>query len=564
MTTTVPVPPAENDVDTPFPSAVVEEMLRLLDKAVRAHQLYLPNNPMYLRSIELLAKSFAAIWKETEEIALSVTDTQLRWEGVAVMSVPEKASDSLPWLFYKDGIRELRLLRGFEQGEIVGLLDILQRVRHASPDEDDLLTMLWEKDFVHLRYRYVDLTSDQVASVDTVASPHRVDHVPPPAEMETMDSPRAGVVNLEDFDATLYFLDEKEIEYLRSEVRTEYERDLRSDVLAMLLDICELQTDEKVRSEICAVLDSLILHLLSAQQFRSVAFLLREVAVTTQRAPTLQPAHRAVLSQLPERLSAPGALAQLLQALDLAEELPPQEDLSELFEQLRPAALETVFLWLGRFQNPRLRVLLENAASRLAASNTSELVRLIAAPDKSVAIEAIRRAGALKTAAAVAPLAKVLTEPDPALRLAAVQALAEIGSAGAMQLLERAVDDADRDVRVATARALTARTYRPSLPRIEAAIRGKALRDADLTEKIAFFEAFGTLCGDAGVGLLDSILNAKSFLGRRDDTELRACAATALGRIGTPVATDSLRRASVGKDIVVRNAVSKALRGGAL
>ncbi len=564
MTTTASVPPAENDVETTFPSVVVEDMLRLLDKAVRAHQLYLPNNPMYVRSIELLATSFAAIWKETEEIALSVTDTELRWEGVAVMSVPAKASDSLPWLFYKDGIRELRVLRGFEQGEIVGLLDILQRVRHASPDEDDLLTMLWEKDFVHLRYRYVDLTSDQVASVDTVASPHRVDHVPPPADMETMDSPRAGVVNLDDFDATLYFLDEREIEYLRSEVRKEYDRDLRSDVLAMLLDICELQTDEKVRGEICAVLDSLILHLLSAQQFRSVAFLLREVATTTQRAPALLPAHRAALSQLPERLSAQSALGQLLQALDLAEELPPQEDLNELFEQLRPAALETVFLWLGRFQNPRLRLLLENAASRLAASNTSELVRLIAATDKSVAIEAIRRAGALKTAAAVAPLAKVLSEPDAALRLAAVLALAEIGSAGAMQLLERAVDDVDRDVRVATARALTARSHRPSLPRIEAAIRGKALRDADLTEKIAFFEAFGTLCGDAGVGLLDSILNAKSFLGRRDDTELRACAATALGRIGTAMATDSLRRGSVEKDIVVRNAVSKALRGGAL
>ena len=36
----------------------------------------------------------------------------------------------------------------------------------------------------------------------------------------------------------------------------------------------------------------------------------------------------------------------------------------------------------------------------------------------------------------------------------------------------------------------------------------------------------------------------------------------ALGRIGTEKAIETLRRAANVKDIVVRNAVSKALRGG--
>lgn len=564
MTSTAPVPPQAREAspELPFPSAVVEEMLRSLGKAVRAHQLYLPNNPMYVRAIETLAASFGPIWVHTEEIALQVTESDLKWEGAVVLSEPERGSDSLPWTLYKDGIRELRILQGFEKDEIKGLLEVFQRIRHASPDEDDLLTMLWEKDFVHLRYRYVDLATEATAPVDGLATEARPEHVPPPAEMEQMDTPRAGVVNLEDFDATLYFLDEKEIEYLRTEVRKEYERDMRRDTLGTLLDIFETQPDEKVRSEITGVLAHLILHLLSAQQFRSVAYLLRESAVTLQRARDLLPQHRTAFAQLPEQLSSPDSLAQLLQALDLTDDLPPQEDLVELFEQLRPAALATVFAWMGRFQNPRLRTLLEAAATRLATTNTGELVKLIGVPDPNVAIEAIRRAGALRTAAAVAPLAKVLGEPSAALRLAAVQALSEIGSAGAMQLLERAIDDADRDVRVATARALAARTHRPGLPKVEAAIKGKTLRDADLTEKIAFFEAYGTLCGDAGVALLDGILNAKSLLGRRDDAEFRACAATALGRVGTTRAQDSLRRASGEKDVVVRNAVSKALRGG--
>jgi HEAT repeat protein len=60
--------------------------------------------------------------------------------------------------------------------------------------------------------------------------------------------------------------------------------------------------------------------------------------------------------------------------------------------------------------------------------------------------------------------------------------------------------------------------------------------------------------------LCDGILNGKGFLGRREEPEIRACAAVALGRIGTARALESLRTASGEKDVVVRNAVTRALR----
>jgi len=60
---------------------------------------------------------------------------------------------------------------------------------------------------------------------------------------------------------------------------------------------------------------------------------------------------------------------------------------------------------------------------------------------------------------------------------------------------------------------------------------------------------------------LDAVLNGKGFLGRREDAETRACAAIALGRVGTAKAIDTLRKAATEKDVVVRNAVSRALRG---
>jgi hypothetical protein len=538
-------------------------MLKILVKAARAHQLYLHNNPTYLRALDYARAAFAPIWEVTDELVLDVTETELKWLGEAVLDEPEKATDNIPWMMYKDGIRELRILKDFEKHELVPLLDILQRSRKVSPEEDDLLTMLWEQEFTYLRYRYIDLSNEQATPIDKAgfrggeAGAQALQESAPP-----MDATVASVVNLEDFDSTLYFLEESEVEYLREEVRKEYAIDMRRNVVAMLLDTYEVQTDRGIREEIAALLDTLMLHILSSGEFKTAAFLLRETSQSAERAPGIEPEQKDKLLHIRDRLSEPEVLGQILQSLDEASQLPDQEDLNELFDQLRVSALATVFSWLTKAQTPRLRLLLENAAARLAMANTAELVRLISSTDRDVAREAVRRAGAVRATAAVAALAKLTTDPDVQMRLAAVQALGEIASPGALQFLERTIEDAHRDVRVATARAIAARVHRPALAKIEAAIKGKLTRDADLTEKMAMFEAYGTLCGDGGVTLLDGMLNSRGLFGKKEDPELRACAAMALGRIGSEAAIGMLRRAANEKEILVRNAVNRALRGG--
>ena len=538
-------------------------MLKILVKAARAHQLYLHNNPTYLRALEYARAAFAPIWEVADELVFDVTETELKWHGEVVLHEPEKATDNIPWMMYKDGIRELRFLKEFERHELVPLLDILQRSRKVSPEEDDLLTMLWEQEFTYLRYRYIDLSTDQATPIDKAgfrggeAGAQALQASAPP-----MDATVSGVVNLEDFDSTLYFLEESEVEYLREEVRKEYTYDMRRNVVAMLLDTYEVQGDRVIREEIGTLLDTLMLHILSSGEFKTAAFLLRETTQSAERAPGITPEQRDQLLRIRDRLSDPEVLAQLLQSLDEAAQLPDQEDLNELFDQLRVSALATVFAWVTKVQTPRLRVLLENAAARLAMANTTELVRLIGATDREVAREAVRRAGAVRATAAVGALAKLTTDPDVAMRLAAVQALGEIASPGALQFLERTIEDAHRDVRVATARAIAAKAHRPALAKLEAAVKGKLARDADLTEKMALFEAYGTLCGEGGVPLLDGMLNSRGLFGKKEDPEVRACAAMALGRVGTEAAIATLRRASNEKEILVRNAVNRALRGG--
>ncbi|HEU4762759.1 MAG TPA: HEAT repeat domain-containing protein, partial [Gemmatimonadales bacterium] len=102
-----------------------------------------------------------------------------------------------------------------------------------------------------------------------------------------------------------------------------------------------------------------------------------------------------------------------------------------------------------------------------------------------------------------------------------------------------------------------------ALRRVETVVQGKSLKDLDMSEKKAFFEAYGAIAGPSGIKLLGAMLGGRGLLRMKEPPEVRACAALALGRIGTAEARQLLEAAQDDKELVVRNAVKQALRDGA-
>jgi len=556
---------------------VADALLQAIVKGLRATQLYLPNNPVYQQAMQNIRAAFQPVWEQTDELRFGVTESDLVLDGRPVLSQPSR-SDSVAWVLFKDGIRSLTFLKGVEEEEIVRFLNVIYKAKQLPADaDDDLLTLLWEQDFQHVRYDFVELASAEAVPIPSAVPRQEIaeeqvrqqlaqdagaQEPARPAEAGGSEAVRApGVVNLEDFDATLYFLDDTEKERLAAEIEREYRQDLRGNVLAMLFDLLELQTYSTVRAELLSIIENFIPYLLAVGDFRSVAAICREQRVILQRARELLPEQRQQLEAIPARLSEPEALAQLLQSLDEAAVHPTEEELGELFRELRPSALETILAWLPKLTNQRVRELLLGAVQRLAQAHPAEVTRILTVADEAVLLEAVKLSGQLKLPPVTAALGELLSKGSSRVRLAVVEALAAIASPGAMQQLEKAVDDADRDVRVAAVRVLAARGHRGVLGRLEAAVDGKALREADLTEKMAVFEAYGILAGAAGVERLRALLlGSGGFLRRKESPETRACAAMALGKIKTPEARQVLEHAVKDKDALVRNAVSKALR----
>jgi hypothetical protein len=558
----------------------VAHLMQTMVKGMRAVQLYLPNNPVYQRAIDNVKRAFEPIWEEFVELDLVVAETDLQLGDETVLAQPTK-SESIAWVLYKDGVRTLSFAPGVEEDEVVRFLSVIHKVRTLQSEAaDDLLTLLWDEDFQFIKYHAVDLAMDDVPTMtaDTPTSEDKwgFGSAPPKTEVEVKQAvaeeaastqeqtaegePPPGIVRVEDFDSTLYFLDDKELDYLRQEIDREYSHDLRENTLSMLFDLLELQTYSTVRAELISILEHFIPYLLAVGDFKSVGYVLREIRTVMQRARELLPEHRETLQNVPARLSDPVALGQLLQSLDEASVHPPEEELGELFRELRPEALEAVMAWLPKLTSEPVRSVLDAAAQRLAQAHPEAMANALKNPDEVVLLEAIRLTKHAKLPPTVPGLGALLVKGSTQVKRAAVDALAAIGSAGAMQQLERAIQDKDRDVRVAAVRVMASQGHRGAFPAIEAAISGKSLKDADLTERTVFFEAYGTLAGAAGLGTLEPMLQSGGFMRRKHDPQIRACAAMAIGKIGTSEARKLLEKAGRDKDPLVRNAVAKALR----
>jgi len=518
-----------------LPPQQVEELMQVLSKGIRATQLYLPNNPVYQRAVDNIRAAFRQIWQATDDLVFDVGETELRWEDNVVYSQDQR-NESIAWTLFKDGVRSVTFRPGVEETEIVRFLGVLQQARNLQADApDDLLTLLWAQDFQFVAYTFRELATENAVPIEkgeTIPSTpptqiqHRVQEEAPPK--------REGLVSIDDFDTTLYFLEDGEVEYLKKDVDREYSQDLRRNVLSMLFDLLELQTYGTVRAELISIVENFIPYLLGAGDFRSVAYILRETRAILQRAREIIPEHRKTLEGLPSRLSQRDALSQLLQSLDEAAMHPTEEELAELFQELSPEALPTLMGWIAKLHNERVKDLVQAAAARLAQANAGEVLKALSSEDSAAQLEMVKLAGRLKLPGAPDGMEPLLASGDRALKLAVVEALTAIATPSALRLLERAIDDGDRDVRIAAVRFVASRGYRNAAARVETIVSGSKLRNADLTEKMAFFEAYGALVGAKGIPALDKLLVAKGLLGKREDPETRACAAMALGKIRTP------------------------------
>lgn len=556
---------------------VVEELLRMLGKGQRALQMYLPNNPVYQRTLQQVTESFAPVWDVTGRLVLDIQEEQIAWEETPVFRQTNKA-EGLAWQLYKDGLRRLTFVPGVETEEIFHFLRVINRARMLPTDAtDDLLTLLWEQEFVLISYAFVEVLGDGIEFIqDSSARDLRAsggggggmaarEEVAAgrgaPDGSEDARGGGHGVVDLDEFDATPYFLDEAEIRLIRNELDEEYNRDIRQAAIDALLDVLESQREPAVRREAIALLEEILPTQLAVGGFRAVARILRELRMISARAPGLdEELHRAVLS-FEDRLSTPEILEQLFRVLADHSVRPADEDVGEVLRELKSTALPVVLTHLGRVVDPTARRVLESSVDAIARNQPDALAALISSGPEDALIPAIALAARLGLAQLVPVIIDHLRTGDEPLRLAAVRALGNLGTPTAVSAIETALDDPERSVRQSALTLLLARGGSGGLlHRLEAMLFDGSEREWERSEQRAIFEAYGTMAGAAAIPKLKELLEPRGVFRRRVSADVRASALFALAKVANAEARAVVEHLTTDKEPVVRSAANTALR----
>ncbi|MDH3228140.1 MAG: HEAT repeat domain-containing protein, partial [Thermoleophilia bacterium] len=491
----------------------------------------------------------------------------------SVVYKSESRNDSLAFLFFKDGVREITFTPGIESEEIESFLGVLQRARKLVPEGDDLLTVLWEADLRFFEYQYVDLLAEGVALPEAgpgntqaemqgalEAEDEEIAAEAQRAESGAAEQPAAQTVKQDDFNPTLYALDRREMEKLQSELVRELRRDTRADVLNALFDRLDEPGNRERQSEILRILTVLLPNFLSRGALVPATGVLQELRRLESSAGVFDEQRIQESRAILDRISAPEAIQELIQALFDGTIRASSAQLSGFLQFLRGGALAPLLHASETVEHKELRDVLRKSVQGIANRNRKSVVEILEEDDPVLAAGAARLAGDMQIAEAGPALTRLLSHADSAVRLAAVEAAVTLKASAVAAALTGALEDPEREVRIAAAKALGALQYRPASKALGSIVKGRTIRTADISEKVAVFEAFGIVAEADGLEVLDSMLNGKGFLGKREPTDIRAAAALALGRIAGPAARAVLEKATQDDDPVVRSNVNRALR----
>jgi HEAT repeat protein len=536
--------------------AEVGEFFVAFVKTVRAAQLYVQGNPLLHQFTADLRRRLSLLWERVPSLSVTVHESELRWLDNPVYREKLGGQDNLAFQLYRDGVRRIEFHPGVEDDELRRFIDVLRLAKTLREEEDDLLTLMWNCDFQYIRYEYVDVLGDE----PPMPAPKAVEEVgtelPMLPELELSPDLQAPTLR-EDFEPSLYFLDETDVAHLQQELRREWDRGVKRDVVVAVLDQYE-GGDEERRSEVLDILRQMLPRVLAEGGFGDAAFIVAELNAIAHK--KQKPDVIKQVDDVITELSQPIVLDQLVRVLEDGSIDPKSEDLATLLGALKPEAITILMQSIPTVVRKEAREQLLATLDRLATLNPALMSNMIRSPDPRVAAEAAKIAGRLKMGGTAEAIASLLERAEPEVRLAGVQALVTMRTSMAGKPLLAALKDSNREVRVAAARGLAALKYSPGQEELERYINSKDLRRRDLTEQIAFFEAYARAAGSKGTQLLARMLNGHRFLWFKYPNPMRACAARALGLIGGEEADSALNVAETIRDPMILSAVHTARR----
>jgi HEAT repeat protein len=515
-----------------------KDALQALLKSRKMIRMYPSNNPMYVKSLEDTHARFRDYFDYRDDLILKIRQNDITWENEQVYYNPEK-EDNLALFLFKDGLRELTFKRGMTAEEMEEFLKITALDFERDVLDDDIVTLLWEKDFQNIQHVADDviLADEDNYEVNAVQHIEEVANEPDNILRAYQD---AFKEEEELQDVAIVPLNDKDLQHLMQQLETDSQDKTRKlvDILFELMYLAESRND----------FDDLSIYFMSAIEF---AMTQGDIPMVTAILSRLQDVLRdasvdeEIKKYLRKIISFAGSdsvIKLLGEIIDARQEL---EDniIEDLVAHLDKNAVMPLMGILGELKSIHARKVVIDA---LIAIGPKDIVTLSKGLNDSrwyVVRNIIYILRKISDKRAVEFLLKTVRHADIRVRKEVIRALGELGGGGVFQVLRECLEDPEIQVRSAALRSLGTIASEAAKRIIMDRINDKGFRDKDFEEKKEYFEVISHWRDKEVFAFLSETLKKKSlFFGSTKTDEARACAAYGLGLLGNRDAIPLLQK----------------------
>ena len=557
------------------------DVLQSLSRAIKALKLYPDNSPVRQKFISDLTGKFTGFLEEYGDLTLTVKQFDLLYQGEVVYSQDVK-EDSIAFKFFGDGIRELAFSENLDERELLDFIDVVRGNRERDEDDDDIVTLMWEKEFKNIRYIVIEEGSETEGEQDTtepqasesaaarsgtaLSSAHKAESRPGQTQAETGTSLESTGVELEIEQiygkpfAEIFVLTPEETGRLKQEMEQEARSDLILEMLDILFHILEIEEDTASYSEIMTYIEKAVKAMIVSGDYKHAIASLNRIKTIYENEKEISPTHAEAAIGVIDALGDSEFLKQLTQSLNASKD-DNIDDIYTILTMLNKKSISPMTEMLSNLEQMKNRRVVCDALAVIARDNLEAVLKKLQDDNWYIVRNIVYVLGRIGDARVISHLKRIKDHREPKVRKEIIHTLSEIKSEEAKNMIVSYLNDSDNTVRVSALKRISFMELRKALPDILRIISSEEFDSKENYEKKELFEAIAILGSKDQLPYLKDLLMKKSWIfGRTKADELRLLSVHALRKMNIPGAIDIVREGALSPDKVIRKICEDALK----
>lgn len=530
------------------------EVLQAIVKTSKGFRMYLPNNPLLARFIEELKSKFGKHLAAHGEFRIDIDQFELRYKGKVVYENRDP-KESMAFKMHADGIRFLIFSEGVEEYELCEFLEIVGKDRPSDVD-DDIVTLLWEKNLPHLTYilaeDFLEFDSAGGGAVVVGSQQDKISGIyrslaessaPPPAPMLIPQK--------------ILTLTEEETEWLRKNREEEEKRKPLDEVIQIITSILIGEKDPKMFGEFVEIMAKLTENLASAGEIKYTLSLVKFLGNLANNE-HIPPSGRELIFGALGTVFSERTIKSLAQTLNTTELVEPEE-LLELLHFFGKPLLGRICELLVIVEKMKMRKVIIQALIEVGHDSPQVFFPYLSDQRWFVARNMVFVLTQIGSAAALDQVVRLISHKEPQVRREVLNYLERVPDAKAKTYILKFLRDDSSAIRIRALQVLGSSKCVFALKPIVALAASEQFAEREMVEKKAVFETMGELGADQMLPMFRDMLMKKFWFNKAREKESVIFAVAGLLRVRSEAAVKLLEEANAVKSDEMREVITQAI-----